>query len=364
LNKIQRQRWQTLLELCAPSTPRSVAVEADWSDLRELATAHGVAPLLASRLATAPAALRLVTRLRNQYLVEELFRLLDACASAAINALVLKGPVLAKLAYRDLSCRAFCDLDVLILEDDLPRAVALLERRGYRANLPRKTAMRRRFQAVATNLRSANGLVNVDLHWDLSPAYYHFGPEAGGVWRRAVALDLEGRPVPTLAQLDQLLFLVVHASRHGWATLGHLCDLAYLVHGSDFAWDEVLRAAAQSRCLTILNVGLLLANRLLKLALPAAVIGQARRDRRAARLAEGIAGGFAGERSSAASTQLVRRALAAIERPRDRLRYLVIRGFAPTLADWSERPLSQAWYPIYYGLRPWRILRAALAGQR
>lgn len=61
----------------------------------------------------------------------ELRRIDAALTAANINYLLLKGPVLAATVYPDRASRTMTDLDFLIAEAELPRAVEVLERAGY-----------------------------------------------------------------------------------------------------------------------------------------------------------------------------------------------------------------------------------------
>src|SRR5262249_20276675 len=71
------------------------------------------------------------TRERNTALLAGLARILDGLAQNGIDAIPFKGPVLAIQAYGDIGLRAFRDLDFLIREADLPRAMTVLGDLGY-----------------------------------------------------------------------------------------------------------------------------------------------------------------------------------------------------------------------------------------
>ena len=45
------------------------------------------------------------------------------------------------------------------------------------------------------------------------------------------------------------------------------------------------------------------------------------------------------------------------ERRRDRLGYALLKMVEPNAADWMERPLPEKLFPLYYVLRPLRLLR-------
>jgi len=80
----------------------------------------------------------------------------------------LKGPVLALSAYGDLSYRGFSDLDILIQEHDIARAVATLAELGFRCKC--HNAWLKPYLSFGHELDFIcdNGDVFVDLQWRLS----------------------------------------------------------------------------------------------------------------------------------------------------------------------------------------------------
>jgi len=363
-----------LLRSCAPGTqtpgPEENLEPDDWSRLASAALRHGVTPLVASRLtpaaadagAGAAARQRIVTtgyanRLRNQYLTAELVRLLGELQRASIDVLAIKGPVLGAIAYGDQGLRTFADLDLLMRPASLAAAARLFTRLGFTADLYDEAAVASGFfDAVETNFQRSGGIVNVDLHWELAPAYYRFGPGGEAVWERAIAVPVEGATVRTLGHEDHLLYLAVHSSRHGWPALSHVSDIAHFVHRVVLDWPTILARASATRSRVMLDVGLLLAHDLLGTALPAAVLAAAQSDARAVALATAVAADLAGD-TAPSELRLLRRSLDAIAERRDRVRYIAAHGFAPTLVDWRFRPLPPPFYPAYYLLRPFRIGR-------
>src|SRR4051812_4372158 len=118
----------------------------DWTAFTELAAGYGLAGVVGRTLASAvpeavPAdileAFRLnvdLTRDRNRNLLHELQRVLAHLADQNIVAIPIKGAVTAIEAYGDLGLRGFRDLEILIQEADIVRAVAALEELGYERN--------------------------------------------------------------------------------------------------------------------------------------------------------------------------------------------------------------------------------------
>lgn len=296
--------------------------------------------------------------LRNIYLADALKRLLAALDNAGIAALSFKGPLLAKIAFGDLALRVFSDLDILVRERDVPRSADLLRNLGYAAETYDAEAFRSGFfDAVEGGFRNRQGPVLVDLHWRLSPGSYPFGPDGEEVWERSVREELDGVELRTLAHDDLLLYLCVHASRHGWASLKHVCDVAHLVRAGNLDWEAVIARAGRTRCLRMLRTGLLLASDLLGTPVPPDVIAAARSDRGAASLAASLGVGLLDSLNSDSEPARgeFRVSVGAIERAGDKVRYCAVRALRPTMLDWQFRPLPRRLYPLYYLVRPLRI---------
>ena len=68
---------------------------------------------------------------RNQSYYQEIQEINHSFGQAGIQALMLKGAVLAPLIYQDIALREFGDIDYLIRLEDAPRIKELLSRLGY-----------------------------------------------------------------------------------------------------------------------------------------------------------------------------------------------------------------------------------------
>lgn len=183
---------------------------------------------------------------RTAKLRRALVELLPTIGSIAGGVVVLKGPVLATLLYRDPSLRPYNDLDLLCREPDFDAACAALFGLGYcfagdPALRPRRHPRETYWERYFFRKRDS---VAVELHVDglkvgLKPR------EADAVWQRVRALEIDGATALALAPGDQLLQLCVHVHRHGYPCLGWLKDLDLLVRRFDqeLDWRRIIEAA-------------------------------------------------------------------------------------------------------------------------
>jgi hypothetical protein len=122
-------------------------------------------------------------------------------------------------------------------------------------------------------LISGDGSIRVELHWRLSGPHFDLPVNLKYLWDRLETVDLAGQPVRSLPLNDLLLYLTMHGSRHGWARLIFICDIAEIVrlHDKDIDWDKLMLEAGQLGSKRNLLLGLFLAHHLLDAKLPGGI---------------------------------------------------------------------------------------------
>lgn len=287
-------RETQVLCLGARSTPSPAASERlrtvvaggiDWDRLWALGHLHEVIPLLATSLPAGAGDLvpdawrqaaikrRHVTLRANATLADALMPILDGLRQAGIEAMPVKGLVIADRLYGDLAARPCADLDVLVRPADYAAAGAVLHDLGFRQRVePRYKALVHKFHGPAWDRGAGSGHVRLELHWALwADSEERMGTEP--MWERSVETTLLGRPVRTLSTEDTLLHLAIHrtksALRLRWVT-----DVAELVRadGAALDWDAYLARARIARGRTASGVVLGLARDLLGAPVPPAVM--------------------------------------------------------------------------------------------
>jgi hypothetical protein len=235
--------------------------------------------------------------------------------------LVVKGPVLASVAYADPGARLYDDLDLVVSPVDMAAALAAVEESGGRlhpVNWPMVTARHR----AELPIELAGGLLG-DLHWHLlvTPAIRaRFRWDVAESLERRRTVEVDGLAVPTLDPVDGLLYLCLHGSLSGGHHLVWLKDLDQTVEREEPDWDDLVRRARDTRTDLVAAVQLERARTVLGTPVPSPVLAElaggsgwarwwARRDR-----AAGPArwGGYAGTgRTAVAATSATTAASAA-----------------------------------------------------
>lgn len=219
---------------------------------------------------------------------KELIKILRLFDAQRIRALAFKGPVLAALAYGNLSLRQFGDLDILVRKRDARRAVNLLISQGYKPecllNWP-QAALTPANREKDLGLVRDDGKVGIDLHWQLFERHTPL-LDIKRKWENLGTVPLAGSQVLTLPLNDLLLYLCMHGSKHRWQRLAWISDIAELIRSHPgIDWELVMEQSGMLGCKRALNLGLLLASDLLGAAIPGQILQDAQADRVAKSLA-------------------------------------------------------------------------------
>lgn len=344
----------------------------DWPVLKPLAVANGVAPLLHRNILTAAGSAlpgEMATELRrdahgnafrNLFLVGELRQLLEALTRENIRAIPLKGPVVAHELYGDVSLRTMGDLDVLVHPDDTLRATEVLMSSGYLPTVQLEGRWQREYLRHQHHYKCVRSDGEVrEIHWSISTRAFSFDLSFDELWGRRRVLTLAGAEMPTLSAEDLFLTLTMHGTTHAWSRLSWICDLAELVRVHEtIDWEVTEERARNLGVLRAGRVALLLASGLLRARLPEPLSAVIWNDERAVKLSTEVYGRlfppsphFSDTLGGAFFHLRIR------ERLRDRLAYLAYNdSVTPHFCDRDFLALPDWCYPLYYGVKPIRLL--------
>jgi hypothetical protein len=244
------------------------------------------------------------------------------------------------------------DLDLLVPQHDVSRAIDLLMSNGYQRFGP-SIGLRFFSDSGEVKIESADRVFAVDLHWRLVSA--HFNPLDAAEFRsRLVPIDVAGRLTPSFCLEDLLAYLCVNGAKDGWRPLAKLCDLDRLIDVRRLDWDAILSRAVRQRMSRIVSLGLCLAQDLLGSNLPPEVSSRIHADTRAVALAASIRTRLQDGRSLNSRTLLILRLclMEGVWRKFRLLWYLL----QPTRVEWELLHLPESLFPVYYLLRSVRFV--------
>ncbi len=357
-----------------------VKKEINWNYLLELASAHEVIALLYHNLNTiCPEAVPpvILTQLRNYFqtiaqknllITAELLKILNLFKINNIVAIPFKGATLAAFIYGNLAFRQFGDLDILVDERDVSKIIELLVSLGY--ELPEdlnisneKPYLRYKQFLEAKEFQKKYNLIHqgekivIDLQWSLTenrisrffPVDFKYFQE------NAKVVSLGGSEVPQFSSEDLLLYLCFHGSKHYWASLKWICDVAELIQSQpEINWEKVQQQAKKWRCDRMLYLGLLLARDLLQINFPDQLNQTIETDKMAKVLAKQVKKSLFIEQLTETGKYIF--IFRSRESLLDKFHYLFNILFTPTAKEWNFLPLPQSLSFLYYFIRPLRLL--------
>lgn len=350
----------------------------DWDHFVPLANHHGVLPLIHRHLSTgaldaalipvaAVAALRdEATRIarRNLMLSGQLATLLRAFATRNIRVVALKGPVLAQQLYGSVALRRFKDLDLLVAEPDVGDAMDAIAACGYARPVslgPDIDALRRHEQHHIA-LDANSGTHQVELHDCLHPHDDGRRRTIDLIADRLERIDVFGVTAFVMAPEELLVYLCVHGTRHNWERIEWAASVAQLLRsGRVTDWRRANACAQRQASERAFRSGLQVVSALFDTRIPGAV---SRRDR----ALEASARAIANQRATAPArranpVECLVHQLRTDTGIRSRITRLWRTLIAPRVNDAIAMPLPRALWPLYYVLRPVRVLVRHMAGK-
>ncbi|WP_308638139.1 nucleotidyltransferase domain-containing protein [Paenibacillus silvisoli] len=340
-----------------PSVPN-----IDWNQFLKLVRHHRVYPQLHAQLKNSqliPADVLQALHLdygKNAFrmlrLSGELERVCKALQKQGIASLVLKGPVLAKHLYGDLSLRTSKDLDILIPMDGVETAEELLTGLGYESDSQVPRLFNWKWKQHHVSYTHPQTRIQVELHWRLNSDMGK-EPSFEELWERRSRSSLTNYEIYRLGNEDLFMYLVSHGARHGWFRLRWLADIDRMLR-QRLDFGALIPLMRRYRCLHLGGQALTLASALLGTPIPSEAkpmaAGSHPRDL-ARRSLDLIRADCSPESGSKEMARTYKRYLYALKTPGQKSVYLVSQLY-PSFRDTEAFPLPKALHFLYFPLRP------------
>lgn len=227
----------------------------NWESFKELIIYHDLVPFAysASKDLNLFLPQNLMEFLMNNYycamvrceqLWQEFLRILTAFEKTGVLLLPIKGVALLKDIYKGKSIRPMTDIDLLVKEEDLPKAEAVFYDLGYRKELfgLKQEYWRKRQCHITFYRKEDERLPFVELHWaiDFKRRNRTVLPQ---LWTRIREINADGRRIKLLSPEDTLFSLALHNRRLGRTLcLKNIYDAVLLLnkYAVDFDWNYCL----------------------------------------------------------------------------------------------------------------------------
>ena len=298
---------------------------------------------------------------RNMQVTQKLLKLLNLLAKNGIQAIPFKGPVIAVQAYGDIGLRSFCDLDLLIQSKDFPQVYELMESTEYQSIKPMIARMKPVWRRTRRNFEFQGGNLFLDFHQQVTtgPRFLRLRIN----WDQLSGVELNGQTIPCLNIEDTILMLAMHGTHHGWNLLKYVADFSYLVarQKDEIDWQKLVRKARRMGVLRMVLIGMLLGRTFCGLEIPLMLNGGILRDKKLSARVTHFQAKVLEERKSGLIPQLA--FPNALDSRWFKLRYLAYYLFNPTNLDVLAVRLPMVLYPLYFIIRPVRLLSNLARGR-
>lgn len=292
---------------------------------------------------------------RMLHLTAEMHTLYLQFQQASLPLLFLKGPILAKELYGDLSLRTCADIDLLVPIERIEQAEQLMLLQGYEKDEYIESVMddwkwrHHHFTYFHKQHRT-----KVEVHWRLHPAP-STEPHFTELWERRRESQWSSQiSFPYLGEKDLFYFLSTHGARHGWSRLRWLFDIhQILLQGSfvnDKDWSHHLTQYQYDK---IAGQALLLSVKLFNSNVKSTCM-----DKRASiKLARGAS--FYFHQLVSLHDHHVPKEIAHYHAQYLRSLFTLkqkfihyLQWFYPLSEDYQAFPLPKKWFPLYYVIKP------------
>lgn len=258
----QSERDDQKIEYCA----REIE---DWDDLLHLAYLHGIYPLVAKALKTitsVPEPVKITLKQKNTQIAQrnmvmssELLRIITLLEADGIAVLAIKGPVLSQQIYGDIAQRQYADLDVLVPIEDMYRSLELLVKHGYRTAYPIAFLNNPSLLKSAKNFNAENRALGIDIefHWQLFMDRQIKTTKTNVFGSLETHCTINAHSLKTLETQTQLLYLLLHGSKHFWERLEWVVDIDRFVRlNPRLDWKLLAQTAKEMEIETMFYFGL------------------------------------------------------------------------------------------------------------
>lgn len=268
----------------------------------------------------------------------------------------IKGPVLAQQLYGDTSLRHFTDLDILIRAEDFHQSYEILKKEQFVAETPINTKEETWLLQADSEYRFIYQGDLLEIHWGIAEKGVQYPLKEDQLWNNPYPINLNGRKVFSLSLENLFLMLCIHGTKHLWSKLIWIADLTQFTYANpEIDWFDILDHAKEIGFYRIACLGLFLAERLGGAQLPGEISMEIRSDQKIDLLAKKAIETLFSKAQLSEQNQ-IDFYLRCRERIIDRTYFLLDQAFRPKQIDWQMISLPQKLFPLYYFVRPLRLL--------
>lgn len=349
--------------------------DLDWEYLINMASYHRFKPILYWQLEHVCSQRipdEIACALKNYYecnvrknllMWGELLKILKKFDENEIKAIPYKGPILALMAYDNLSLREFDDLDLYVILKDISKVKNILPSLGYELLSQLKKSQEIVYIKFQREFKFINKFSNVlvELKWKFPVPSFSFKIDPNTIFISGTEIiELNNSKIETLSPEYLLILLSIHNAGHYWPYLSWICDISQLLMSQKFFdWSKVIDTASKLGVIRILNINLLLSSDLFGLKIPDDVLTQLNQDNNGKAVSEQIKRNLFSNKELNLGDKIILR-LKIRENTINKLKDFFKLILTPTSDVITSTQLPYHLYFVYYLLRIFQLIKSIL----
>ncbi|MBD2594932.1 nucleotidyltransferase family protein [Nostoc spongiaeforme FACHB-130] len=357
----------------------------NWEYILEIAAYHKVLPLLfinLSKFNSQAIPHKIFSTLQKYYylntqhsllMASKLVNILNIFTEHNIPVIPFKGPILATIAYGDISRRSFGDLDLLVHREDFINTKQVLINQGFEPyadsneqeaaylkslnSQDEEAYLRSHWELHLINQKEQ---VTLDVHQGVLSKKFSLPYSSEWIWNDTITINFAGKQILSFSAENLIIILCSQGSKDCWLFLNRICDLAEVLRTyTDVNWEKTWQLGIELKMTRMLLLGLSLAHHILDTPLPEMILQKIESNTSVKHLTSEIIIQLTRPVADVATQSQLKSALfhlKLIEQPWDKILYCYEHLIVPTIADKSFVSLPKYLSFFYYFIRPFRMI--------
>lgn len=216
---------------------------------------------------------------QNMLMTSELIKVLKILEENNIEAISFKGPVLSQLAYGDVVSRQYCDLDILVKEENLIDLARVLSSLDYEISIKSEFLENQKLIEIGSDFSifSKNN-IHFEVHWNLFRKLINNDLNKYKIWNDKKKISLNNANINTLEINNYLLYLCIHGSKHLWERIEWVNDIQRLISNYEIDWEYVLNQSKILKNKRFFLLGILISQSFYSNTIPSFINDEIRKD--------------------------------------------------------------------------------------
>ena len=204
---------------------------------------------------------------RNMLMSVELIKVMKLLEENNIEAIPFKGPLLAQMAYGDITLRQYVDLDILINEHKLDKAIQLLSKHNYVYNQKEYQQIMKN-KSIFHDISLSKNSVSIELHWRLFSDEFKTNFESIKIDKNLFEVTIANYKLKSFQNEILIIYLAIHGTKHNWERVEWLLDIVKIIQNHSVDWQQIIELMHTTKTKKILLSTFYLCHTVLDLNLP------------------------------------------------------------------------------------------------